>query len=479
MARKKVAKPIKAKNSNDDSFDEETAKQIYSQTNTNYEAPENHGLGTILEANESEADSSRNPRNRNGKAILPPQLRMMTRTGQHYLYEDKEKFNLRKKQSSKLFKGRKKIKWKGLTPQQEVNLMELIANKSETESSSSSSDEEDEDMRTDQNHPNNQMPFIMDCNESSTLSLQSSTSKEALNSESVSSENSFHTPMKSVDNSNVFHDAAADVVKTDEKSLKKHPVSPTPASTPSAAKIPYGLTPDTTKHKKNEATISHDLKEIDDFLGPLGFSDNEDDISDELLSKSKTVPEPLLPPPGPPPASTSKSDASYFLTNSTIKKQTEAISHELKEIDAVFGPLGFSDDEEDDSEFSFKSKKIAQTNSNKENTGGVRRQSTIAKVRRSSRFLTPLTNNQTNSNSNECLGSIITEVEIKDRRKSRRSNLFIRPKLELIEKSRSSSPILNEETMKLIKNDQSSILDLEEDDVEDYVCQQKRLKSFE
>ena len=240
------------------------------------------------------------------------------------------------------------------------------------------------------------------------------------------------------------------------------------------------MTPDTTKHKKNEATISHDLKEIDDFLGPLGFSDNEDDItSDELLSKSKTVPEPLLPPPGPHPASTSKSDASYFLTNSTIKKQTEAISHELKEIDAVFGPLGFSDDEEDDSEFSFKSKKIAQTNSNKENTGGVRRQSTIAKVRRSSRFLTPLTNNQTNSNSNECLGSIITEVEIKDRRKSRRSNLFIRPKLELIEKSRSSSPILNEETMKLIKKDPSSILDLEEDDVEDYVCQQKRLKSFE
>merc|ERR1712156_175699 len=118
----------------------------------------------------------------------------MTRTGQHYLYEDKEKFNLRKKQSSKLFKGRKKIKWKGLTPQQEVNLMELIANKSETESSSSSSEEEEEeDMSTDQD-PNNQMPFIMtDCNESSSLSLTSSISlKESsstMNSGSVSSEN--------------------------------------------------------------------------------------------------------------------------------------------------------------------------------------------------------------------------------------------------------------------------------------------------
>ena len=139
-SRKKVAKPTKTESSKNDSFDEELAKQIYSQPNTNYEAPENQGLGTILEVNESEAqsaDSSRNPRNRNGKAILPPQLRMMTRTGQHYLYEDKEKFNLRKKQSSKHFKGGKKIKWKGLTPQQEVNLMELIANKSETESSSS------------------------------------------------------------------------------------------------------------------------------------------------------------------------------------------------------------------------------------------------------------------------------------------------------------------------------------------------------
>ena len=141
-SRKKVAKPTKTESSKNDSFDEELAKQIYSQPNTNYEAPENQGLGTILEVNESEAqstDSSRNPRNRNGKAILPPQLRMMTRTGQHYLYEDKEKFSLRKKQSSKLFKGRKKIKWKGLTPQQEVNLMEMIADKSETESSSSSS----------------------------------------------------------------------------------------------------------------------------------------------------------------------------------------------------------------------------------------------------------------------------------------------------------------------------------------------------
>ena len=360
-------------------------------------------------------------------------------------------------------------------------------------------------MSTDQyQDPNNQMPFIMtDCNESSSLSLTSSISlKESnstMNSGSVSSENnSFHTPMKSVDNSNVFHDAiAAEVKTTDSKSpTKKLPNSST--STP-AKIIPNILTPANNSMVKNQneaALISHDLKEVDDFLGPLGFSDNEDDTSDELLYKSKVASEPLLPPPLPSESTASNnvltnSISRENLTNSTIKKQTRAISHELKEIDAVFGPLGFSDDDDDDendSEFSFKSKKIAQNSSNnKENKntiGGVRRQSTIAKVRRSSRFLTPL-NTKNNSNNESALGSIITEVEIKDRRKSRRSNLFIRPKLELIEKSSrsssgTSSPTLNEETMKLIKNnDKSLTLDSVDDCIEDVCHQQKRLKSFE
>ena len=103
--------------------------------------------------------------------------------------------------------------------------------------------------------------------------------------------------------------------------------------------------------------------------------------------------------------------------------------------------------------------------------------------------MTPSNLNTKNSLNNESLGSTYeTEVEIKDRRKSRRSNLFIRPKLELIEKSSrsssgySSSPILNEETMKLIKNNDksSSKLDfVDDDDVKDVCHQQKRLKSFE
>ena len=71
--RKKGAKPTKAESSINDSFDEELAKQIYSQPNTNYEVPENQGLGTILEVNESEAqsaDSSRNLQNGNGNFMI-------------------------------------------------------------------------------------------------------------------------------------------------------------------------------------------------------------------------------------------------------------------------------------------------------------------------------------------------------------------------------------------------------------------------
>merc|ERR1719510_1068729 len=97
------------------------------------------------------------------------------------------------------------------------------------------------------------------------------------------------------------------------------------------------------KNQNEGAIISHNLKEVDDFLGPLGFSDNEDDTSDELLYKSKVATESLLPPPESTASNNvlTNSISRENLTNSTIKKQTRAISHELKEIDAVFGPLGF------------------------------------------------------------------------------------------------------------------------------------------
>ena len=51
-SRKKVAKPTTTESSKNDSFDEELAKQIYSQPNTNYEAPENQGLGTNRESHQ-------------------------------------------------------------------------------------------------------------------------------------------------------------------------------------------------------------------------------------------------------------------------------------------------------------------------------------------------------------------------------------------------------------------------------------------
>ena len=132
------------------------------------------------------------------------------------------------------------------------------------------------------------------------------------------------------------------------------------------------------------------------------------------------------------------------LTDSVMKKKI----NELKEVDDFLGPIGFSDDEYEDPEFSFKTKKLAQNNKENAMVSGVRRQSNIAKVRRSSRFLTPLADQNSST-----LGSVITEVEIKDRRKSRRSNFFQRPHLDLNETRSSSSEQLNEEALKLIKHD--------------------------
>ena len=125
MPRRKSIKPSKNVSKKDDSFDEELAIQIYGQKD--YDAPENKGLETVIEVkNENEVENNTNSRSRNriGKASgFQPQLRMMTRTGQHYLYDDREKEILRKKQVNKLFKGRKKMKWKGLSAKQENHLI--------------------------------------------------------------------------------------------------------------------------------------------------------------------------------------------------------------------------------------------------------------------------------------------------------------------------------------------------------------------
>ena len=116
----------------DDSFDEELAIEIYGKQK--YEAPVNEGLETIFDE-----EDPRRPRA--SKAKLQPKLRMVT--SNPYFLEDTEKDTLRKKQVGKLFKGRKKIKWKGLTTKQEEKLLKTIADKSDTE--------EDTDIELEQN----------------------------------------------------------------------------------------------------------------------------------------------------------------------------------------------------------------------------------------------------------------------------------------------------------------------------------------
>ena len=433
MPRKRLSKS--KKNQNDDSFDEEAAAEFYSAKEP-YEPPVNKGLETIIESRDCENGtpkaSTSKPRNRGGKSGFSAKLRMMERTGQHYLYEDKEKDALRKKQVTKMFKGRKRPKWKGLTAKEETKLFELIANKSETEES------DDEDSYSDLGN-DNQMPFIMVENDSSVL--RSSRSSSSLNSTSK-----FQTPKESFSPPPTYS----------KSSKAKTPLTRT--------KIPKLPSKDSIKLQDKQ--IEQEQKVLDDILGPLEFSEvkkpkktrqsatrkpkfmlSEPKENESLTQKLKDADE-LLGPLGFCDNLQKKETSISSLTNSTIKKKNEALAKELKEVDNFLGPLGFSDDEDaaENEDYSFqKHSKLSQKD--KENTmvSGVRRQSTIAKVRRSSRFFKAPVDNQ-----NSCYGSIITEVEIKDRRRSRRSNFFQKPKLELLERS-TPSPDLCEDAVKLIK----------------------------
>ena len=122
-----VAGGRRKKNDNNDSFDEESAKEIYGKQH--FEAPVNKGLETVLESEAGVDKAERSSRATKGK--LQPKLRLLT--SQPYFLEDKEKSALRRKQTTKLFKGRKKIKWKGLTSKQEEKLLNVITEKSDTE----------------------------------------------------------------------------------------------------------------------------------------------------------------------------------------------------------------------------------------------------------------------------------------------------------------------------------------------------------
>ena len=97
------------KKSNDDSFDEELAIEIYRKRKS-YERPENTGLETVLESEgkdeEKPENSTRVRAQRASKSQqgVQPKLRMINT--QPYYLEDDDKTVLRKKQIAKLFKGK-------------------------------------------------------------------------------------------------------------------------------------------------------------------------------------------------------------------------------------------------------------------------------------------------------------------------------------------------------------------------------------
>lgn len=308
MGRKKNSN-VKKKSIND-SFDEEEAIRIYSRRKS-FERTENIGLETTFE--EAEEENTKSRASRATKAKLPPKLRMIT--SQPFFIEDKEKSILRKKQTAKLFKGRKKPKWKGLTAKQEEKLIHLIQNKSDTE------DDTDQDEVPASSSPiPNVIPFVT--------------------SNSSSDENSILrlTPVTAGQEVNVI-----------------------------------------SEQKNQENMMEIDIKNADDFLGPLGFSDDEDDA------------------------------------------------------EASFKPMKMS-------------------NAIKENVQkGDRRKSKIATVRRSSRLFRgePLKDQSNN------LGSVFQDVEITERKKTKRqSNIFVQQSIEPVHET---SPIPGEETFSLFKQDNGTV----------------------
>jgi len=223
----------KKKSQNDDSFDEEMAIEIYRKRKS-FEKPENTGLETVFESEGKDKDEKNENEPVNGKKAraqratkpkqgLQPKLRMINT--QPYYLEDEDKTVHRKKQITKLFKGRKKFKWKGLTAKQEEKLFLTISEKTDTDIDTEEEEGEDEENVVDQAGTT---PFIIN---DSTPSLRKLSSSLLKSEQQIDESSSFHTPLSSFSSSENIGPLEIDV---------------------------------------------NTIKEADDFLGPLGFSDDED-----------------------------------------------------------------------------------------------------------------------------------------------------------------------------------------------------------
>ena len=241
------------KNVSADDFDEQMAVEIYRKRNS-FEAPENKGLETVFEAAYSE-ESKENEENHNAGGIrgrVPRaakaklQVKVRKITSQPYFVEDDEKTNLRKKQTAKLFKGRKKIKWKGLSAKQEQKLANIIADKSETED-----EEELQPPLPPSIEPN--LPFIV--NDTSSTSFRLSDPSLPV-TEDIKA---FQTPKQ-------ISLAENKVTSANRKTLGR-----------------------SAKSKRTAAEIDENIREADEWLGPLGFSDDEEENSKNRMDSSFKV----------------------------------------------------------------------------------------------------------------------------------------------------------------------------------------------
>ena len=127
------------------------------------------------------------------------------------------------------------------------------------------------------------------------------------------------------------------------------------------------------------------------------------------------------------------------IENSSRKRQEE-MHQNIKDADAFLGPLGFSDDEdEDEGSSAFKNWRLASEDKENVAKNKDRRKSKITKVRRSSRLFKGVSssnNPQPSANENETnYGSVYTSVEITEKKVGRKSMLVIQPLNEHMDQS--------------------------------------------
>ena len=163
--------------------------------------------------------------------------------------------------------------------------------------------------------------------------------------------------------------------------------------------------------------------------------DTSEDESEPEVEEEEDIPAPLMPFI----VTEDKENVESRLSGiNTVESSVSRKRHEekmIKDADAFLGPLGFSDDEDDEVDEASAFKQWRMASDDKENVAKSkdRRKSKITKVRRSSRLFKGSSNTSSTSSSNSVLsdetnlGSIYQSVEVTEKTVGRRSMLTIVP----------------------------------------------------